>query len=163
MAGPTGAPASISVAPAGPFAGASAGGVPPSADIDEATLVDGEVSSDGERAVVIAGGVGAAPIVGMLRTLADRHEQRPLWFIDANNRWDDVIFREELDALQARLDLRVIHVLTQPPGDWRGESGFVTPELLQKHLPGDAQQFEYFLCGPKPMSEAVPKVHAAWT
>lgn len=105
--------------------------------------------------VFIAGGVGAAPIVGMLRTLADRHEQRPLWFIYANNRWDEVIFREELDALQARLDLRVIHVLAQPPDDWLGESGFVTSELLQKHLSGDAQQFEYFLCGPKPMSEAV--------
>ena len=78
-----------------------------------------------------------------------------MWFIYGNNRWDEVIFREELDALQAQLDLRVIHVLTQPPADWRGESGFVTPELLQKHLPGDAQQFEYFLCGPKPMSEAV--------
>ena len=111
--------------------------------------------------VFIAGGIGAAPIVGMLRTLADRHERRPLWFINANNRWDGVIFREDLDTLQARLDLQVIHVLKEPPDDWRGASGFVTPQLLQQILPGDAPQFEYFLCGPKPMSESVQQgLHA---
>ena len=111
--------------------------------------------------VFIAGGIGAAPIVGMLRTLADRHERRPLWFIYANNHWDGVIFREELDTLQARLDLQVIHVLKEPPDDWQGATGFVTPQLLQQILPGDAPQFEYFLCGPKPMSESVQQgLHA---
>lgn len=111
--------------------------------------------------VFIAGGVGAAPIVSMLRSLADRHEPRPLWFIYGNQRWDDVIFREELEALQERLDLRLLHVLTKPPAGWRGESGFVTQALLQKILPGDAHRYEYFLCGPKPMSEAVQQgLHA---
>jgi len=111
--------------------------------------------------VFIAGGIGAAPIVGMLRTLADRREHRSLWFIYGNNRWEDVIFREELEALKERLDLRLVHVLNKPPTDWKGESGFVTPELLQKVLPRDAQKFEYFLCGPKPMSAAVQRgLHA---
>ena len=111
--------------------------------------------------VFVTGGVGAAPIVSMLRTLADRHDQRPLWFIYGNNRWEDVIFREELDALKKRLDLRLIHVLKEPPTDWKGTSGYVTPELLEKTLPGDAQKFEYFLCGPRPMSDAVQRgLHA---
>jgi predicted ferric reductase len=105
--------------------------------------------------VFIAGGVGAAPIVGMLRTLADRHERRPLWFIYGNNRWEDVLFREELEALKERLDLRLVHVLKEPPAGWKGESGFVTLELLKNTLPGDARKCEYFLCGPKPMSDAV--------
>ena len=111
--------------------------------------------------VFIAGGVGVAPIISMLRSLADRHEPRPLWFIDGNNRWDDVIFREELETLKSRLDLRLIHVLKEPPADWQGESGFVTPALLQKTLPSDAPKFEYFLCGPRPMSDAVQQgLHA---
>ena len=111
--------------------------------------------------VFIAGGVGVAPIISMLRSLADRHEPRPLWFIDGNNRWNDVIFREELETLKSRLDLRLIHVLKEPPADWQGESGFVTPALLQKTLPSDAPKFEYFLCGPRPMSDAVQQgLHA---
>ncbi|MBN4063620.1 ferric reductase-like transmembrane domain-containing protein [Cardiobacterium sp. AH-315-I02] len=105
--------------------------------------------------VFIAGGIGAAPIVSMLHTLADRHEHRPLWFLYGSDRWDDVIFREELEALKQRLNLYLIHVLKEPPGGWQSESGFITPQLLKKVLPEAARKYEYFLCGPKPMSDAV--------
>ncbi len=105
--------------------------------------------------VFIAGGVGATPIVSMLRTLADRHERRPQWFVYGNNRWEEVIFRDELETLKERLNLRLVHVLKEPPSDWQGESGYVTPELLRKVLPADARRYEYFLCASKPMSDAV--------
>lgn len=112
--------------------------------------------------VFIAGGVGAAPILSMLRTMADRNDKRPLWFIYGNVRLEDVIFREELEALKGRLNIRLVHVLNEPPRDWDGETGFLTTELLQKILPGsddngdgDGKNYEYFLCGPKPMSDAV--------
>lgn len=111
--------------------------------------------------VFIAGGVGAAPIVSMLRTLADRQDARPLWLIYGNRCWDNVIFREELEALKARLNLQVVHTLNEPPDNWAGESGLITPALLQKVLPDNTRQFEYFLCGPKPMSEALQQgLHA---
>lgn len=105
--------------------------------------------------VFIAGGIGIAPIISMLRTLADRGERRPLLLLYGNKCWDEVILREQLDALSERLDLRLVHVLADPPADWEGESGFVTPELLERALPARAQALEYFLCGPKPMSDAV--------
>jgi predicted ferric reductase len=111
--------------------------------------------------VFIAGGVGAAPIVSMLRSLADRYEHRPLWFIYGNNRWQDVTFREELEILKQRLDLRLVHVLAEPPPNWEGETGFITQELLLKRLPHNAPKYEYFLCGPKPMSDTVQQgLHA---
>ena len=105
--------------------------------------------------VFIAGGVGVAPVISMLRTLADRGDQRSIWFIDCNNNWQDVLFREELETLKQRLNLHLIHVLNEPPHDWQGESGFITPQLLRRTLPDDLQQYEYFLCGPKAMSEKV--------
>jgi len=107
--------------------------------------------------VFIAGGVGAAPIVSMLRTLADRQEQRPLWFIYGNKHWQDVIFREELEILKQRLNLSLSHVLCEPPAYWQGETGFISQPLLEKILPGDAHKYEYFMCGPKPMSNIVQK------
>lgn len=107
--------------------------------------------------VFIAGGVGAAPVISMLRTLAARRDQRPLWLIYGSKQWQEVIFREELEELRQHLDLRLTHALTEPPAGWQGESGHITPELLQKILPADAQRYEYFLCGPKPMSDAVQR------
>ena len=104
--------------------------------------------------VFIAGGIGTAPIVSMLRTLADRQEERPLWFFCCNNRWQDVTFRRELEALQERLDLRLIHILVEPPDNWEGKVGFITGKLLREVLPDDAGKYEYFMCGPGPMCDA---------
>ena len=112
-------------------------------------------SPDASGYVFIAGGVGSAPIISMLRTLADRNEKRPLYFIYCNDTLEDIIFREELEALKQHLNLQLILVLNKPPADWQGESGFITPQLLDKVLPDEKQTFEYFLCGPKPMSDVV--------
>jgi predicted ferric reductase len=107
--------------------------------------------------VMVAGGVGIAPIMSMLRTLADRHERRPLYLIYGNSSWERVLFREELDALTARLDLKVTHVLHEPPPDWPGPTGYITEALLRAVLPAETQQFVFFMCGPKPMTDSVQR------
>lgn len=107
--------------------------------------------------VFIAGGVGIAPIMSMLRTAADRGERRPLILLYANNRWEDVIFRDELERLRERLDLQIVHVLAEPPSDWPGESGFIDAALLARHLLPERRPYEYFLCGPRPMTDTVQR------
>jgi len=104
--------------------------------------------------VFIAGGVGIAPIMSMLRTAADRGERRPLMLVYANKRWDDIIFREELEQLRERLDLDLVHVLEEPPPDWGGERGHIDEALLARHLPAGRDASEYFMCGPRPMTDA---------
>lgn len=105
--------------------------------------------------VFIAGGVGIAPIMSMLRTLADRGDQRPLLLVYANNHWENVIFRDELEGLRTRLNLRIVHVLFRPHAGWQGERGLVTKELLARVLPQNCRELEYFVCGPKPMNRMV--------
>lgn len=105
--------------------------------------------------VFVAGGVGIAPIMSMLRTLADRGDPRPLRLVYANDRWEDVLFREELDELAARTDLTVEHVLVAPPPGWAGARGYVTEGVLRRAASVDPARLVYFLCGPKPMNEAV--------
>ncbi len=105
--------------------------------------------------VFIAGGVGAAPVLSMLRTLADRHDRRPLLFIYANNQLQDIIYREALESLTQRLNLQLVHVLQNPPADWQGASGFISTSLLREVLSDKTSGFEYFICGPKPMSDMV--------
>jgi predicted ferric reductase len=107
------------------------------------------------RFVFLAGGVGITPFMGMLRTLADLADPRHFLLIYASGEWDDVTFREELEDLKARLALDVIHVLERPPEGWSGEEGFVTREVLERHLPGDYRECQFFVCGPPPMMESV--------
>ena len=105
--------------------------------------------------VFIAGGVGIAPIMSILRTLADRHDARPLHLVYGSWRWDGVLFREEIETLKGRLDLRVVHVLQEPVPDATCESGFVTEAVLRRAVPFALEGFDYFLCGPKAMTEFV--------
>jgi NAD(P)H-flavin reductase len=53
--------------------------------------------------------------------------------------WDEVAFREELED------------------DWPGETGLVTDEVLERHLPRDGRDTHYFVCGPPPLMEVVEK------
>jgi predicted ferric reductase len=103
---------------------------------------------------LIAGGVGIAGLISMLRTMADRHDVRPVLLFYANREWDGVAFREELERLKDRLTLTVVHVLEHPPEDWPGETGYLTADVLARHLPPDHRRFQFFICGPDPMMDA---------
>ncbi|HEX5782619.1 MAG TPA: hypothetical protein VFX80_11895 [Solirubrobacteraceae bacterium] len=94
---------------------------------------------------LIAGGVGIAGLISMIRTLADRHDVRPVLLFYANREWDGVAFRDELEQLKDRLNLTVVHVL---------EPDYVTAEVFEQHLPPGYRRFQYFICGPDPMMDA---------
>lgn len=111
--------------------------------------------------VFIAGGVGIAPIMCMLRTLADRGDQRPLILFYGNRRRERTLYREELDALTRRLNLRVIHILGEPPEGWDGERGLLTQAMLDRYLPGGCGKLHYFVCGPTAMTQFAEKWLAA--
>jgi predicted ferric reductase len=103
---------------------------------------------------LIAGGVGIAGLISMVRTLADRHDVRPVVLFYANAEWDGVAFREELEQLKDGLDFTVVHLLERPPDGWEGETGYVRREVLSRHLPPGYRRFQFFMCGPDPMMDA---------
>lgn len=105
--------------------------------------------------VLIAGGVGIAPMLSILRELAATHDPRPRTLIYANRNQTQIAAKAELDALSADTPLRVIHVLHEPHPGWQGETGVVTEDLLGRCLPDPAQRgWVHVLCGPPPMLDA---------
>lgn len=118
----------------------------------------GAFSIDREPAAAyafFAGGVGVAPFISMLRTMADRRDKRPVVLFYGSPTWDETAYREELEALERRLDLRVVYVLEEPPDGWTGETGLIDAALLDRRLPEDRLDRLYLNCGPEAMIDAV--------
>ena len=107
----------------------------------------------------LAGGIGISPILSMLLTLADRGDRRPHALLYACSRWERVAYRDEVEAVAARLDLEVVVVLEEPPEGWTGPSGFIGRDLIAPRLttPGGERR-DVFLCGPLPMMAALEAV-----
>ncbi len=110
---------------------------------------------EGAGFCLIAGGVGIAPALSMLETLADRDDVRPVVLFAGNRSWDSVIVRDRVDALTSRLNLTVVHVLEEAPPEWTGETGYLDADILARHLPPGFRRFQFFACGPAPMLAAV--------
>ncbi len=113
------------------------------------------IGNPADMHILIAGGIGITPMMCMIRTLADQRDRRPVLLLYGNRDWESVTFREELEVLRERLDLTVVHVLSDPPPGWTGERGYVTADLLERHLPPPYHDHEYFICGPNVMMDAV--------
>jgi predicted ferric reductase len=104
--------------------------------------------------VLVVGGIGITPAMSLLRTLADRGDRRPVTLLYGSREWDDVTFRDELQALAQQLDLDVVHVLSQPPEGWDGERGRIDAALLERVLPDDVAERNVLVCGPPEMTAA---------
>lgn len=115
------------------------------------------VGRDARRLVFIAGGVGFAPIMGMLRQLRDEGWPHPVTLIYGNRVASQILYREELEAMAAGLDLRVELVLSEPPEGWPGRIGELTPGVLESCLPAGDRDALYFVCGPTPMMDSVER------
>ena len=113
------------------------------------------IGNPADMHVLIAGGVGITPMISMLRTLADRNDPRPAILLYGSKDWESITFREELEDLKARLNLTVVHVLRNPPADWTGEKGFITPEVFKRHIPQPYADHEYFICGPTKLMDII--------
>ena len=107
--------------------------------------------------VFIGGGVGITPLYSMLLTMREREDVRPVSLLYASDRWEDVIFREQLEELEQTMpSLRVVHVLTEPPSDWAGETGRIDADVIARHVAErQYSRYEFFICGAPAMLDAM--------
>lgn len=112
--------------------------------------------------VFINGGIGITPTMSVLRDLKNRDDQRQVTVIYGTPSLELTPFYEELKMLSGELNLKVVHVLEEAPDDWDGETGFITEEIMKRHLPEDVMSCEYFVCGPPPMMDVVESTLKEW-
>jgi predicted ferric reductase len=110
--------------------------------------------------VFIAGGIGVTPIRSMLLTMRDRGDRRPAILFYAAHDWSRVVFRAELEALARDIDLKLVWVFEEPEAGWLGERGYITAEVLERHLPAQRKRYQYFVCGPIAMMDSLEELLA---
>ena len=110
----------------------------------------------GRGVVFLVGGVGIAPILAMLRELAARGDGRPLRLLYGNRHLDQVVARAELDAMARRLDLEIVHLLSEPLPGWSGETGQFDAATIRRLCDRpEKADWLYVVCGPPAMIDAV--------
>jgi len=105
--------------------------------------------------IFVGGGAGMAPILSLLRSMAERGIERKATFYYGARGRRDLCFEEELRALEEALPaFRYVPALSEPAeGDgWVGEVGLIT-DVVQRHEAGLKGAHAY-VCGPPPMVEA---------
>ncbi len=111
---------------------------------------------EGVGLVFIAGGVGLAPAMSILRQLRVEHDPRPMVLIYGNRCAEQILYRSELEAMACELRLDVHHVLSEPPPGWEGLTGKLDDAVLSDLLKfNERDNWLYFVCGPAPMIESV--------
>ena len=109
-----------------------------------------------EGLVLIAGGIGITPMMSMLRTLADRNDERHHRLVLGMRRVDDAMFTEEIGELRSRLHLSITLSLSDPHPGWRGPRGRIDAALLSQVLGRRRRdRVDVFVCGPPPMIATV--------
>ncbi len=107
-------------------------------------------SAQGRQLVVVAGGVGLAPLRPVLLEAIRRHESHSRIVLIAGARSpSEFLFTDELDIWAAMPDVEVVLTVDQPADDWTGGVGFVTEPLSRLELA--AGMTTAFICGPEPM------------
>jgi propane monooxygenase reductase component len=103
----------------------------------------------------VGGGAGMAPMLGLLRSMAERGVERKVTFYYGARTARDLCFSDELAALGEKLaGFTYVPALSEPADgeEWSGETGLIT-EVVRRRESG-LEGVDAYVCGPPPMVDA---------
>jgi methane monooxygenase component C len=109
--------------------------------------------------IFIAGSTGLAPNLAMLRQLGDALSPRPMRLFFGVTQPEDLFGVEEMRELTQRLPQLTRYITcSNPDADWQHDIGLVTESFLQQMAGEDLTTYDYYLCGPPLMIEAMAAI-----
>jgi propane monooxygenase reductase component len=103
----------------------------------------------------IGGGAGMAPILALLRSMAEKGNERKAVYYYGARGPQDLFHLEELAELERALpNFRFVPALSDcdEDADWSGERGLITDVVTR--LEAELEEVDAYLCGPPPMVDA---------
>ena len=111
---------------------------------------------DEKAVVLLAGGVGIAPIMGLLRDMVARRDKRPVRLAYAAGTPENFACLPEIEAAKDQLNLRTMFLSEAGAEGWTGIVGRLDRQRLADLLEGlDLKRTVSLMCGPGPMVTAV--------
>jgi NAD(P)H-flavin reductase len=106
--------------------------------------------SEGSDLVIVAGGLGLAPLrPAIYAVLARREHYGRVVVLYGARSPADILFRREIEAWRRRLDVDIVVTVDHAAADWRGNVG-VVPALIPR-TPVDPDHAVAMVCGPEIM------------
>jgi ferredoxin-NADP reductase len=104
--------------------------------------------ADTPPVLLVGGGSGVVPLMSMLRHRVASRSSAPVRLLYSSRTFDDVIYRDELEALAAEPGVEVVHTLTraQPEG-WQGYARRIDDEILREVAFAPDERAAVFVCG----------------
>jgi NAD(P)H-flavin reductase len=104
----------------------------------------------GNDIVIVAGGIGLAPLrPALYQLLANREKYGKIVLLYGTRTPADILYRREVEQWRAQFDLEVHVTVDRAMSGWRGNVGVVTT-LIPK-APFDPQNTVAMICGPEVM------------
>lgn len=106
--------------------------------------------AEGRDLVLIAGGIGLAPIRPVLYSILYRRRRYgKVVLLYGTRSPDDILFKRELQKWRSRFDLDIHITVDRAVSPWRGDVGVVTTLIPKASF--DPQQTTAMICGPEVM------------
>jgi cytochrome-b5 reductase len=106
---------------------------------------------------MIAGGTGITPMLQVLHAIFrdEKDTTTTASLLFANQTEDDILVREELEALAKSFPdrFKLQYTLDRPSDNWKGCKGFVDKNMIEKYVlrDGKTEGVQILMCGPPPM------------
>ena len=104
---------------------------------------------DSKHVVGIAGGSGITVFRSIIKDMPSSGRPEKLTLLYGSRNEEDILFKEELEALAAASNgrVKIIHILSEAGADWQGEKGFITADHISR-LIDDYQTASFYVSGP---------------
>ena len=116
-----------------------------------------------ESIALIGGGTGITPLYQLLNQITKNPEDKTKVSLFYGSLTEgDILIKKEIDDIisKHKEQVKVHYFVDKASANWDGQSGVITKDYLESHLPGPSKESKIFVCGPPGLYKAMsgPKV-----
>lgn len=112
-----------------------------------------------DHVALIAGGTGITPMYQLAKGIfSNPDDKTKVTLVFGNVSEEDILLRKELAELENTYPqrFRAFYVLDKAPKSWKGNTGYISKELLKTVLPEPKEEnIKVFVCGPPGLMKAI--------